>query len=70
MTQISKIGIKNPAAVLRDVDENLGTLKTLVVVGIHNDDSCSVWKSETPDEIEKCSLILSRLAMESLGGPI
>lgn len=67
MSEIRKIGIKNPAAVIRDISENLETLRSLTVVGIHEDDSVSVWKSETPDEIERASVVLLRFAMEAQG---
>lgn len=67
MTDTPKIGLKNPAAVLRDVSEDISKFKTLVVVGIYEDDSASVWASETPDEIERASLVLLRFATEMQG---
>lgn len=65
--EVPKIGQKNPAAVLRDLNEALPTLRTIVVVGIHKDESMSVWQSETPAELEKASLILHRFALDELG---
>lgn len=67
MTEISKIGPKNPAAVIRDVTEKLPTLRTLVVVGIHTDESASCWMSDTPDEIERAAIVLLRFATKMQG---
>lgn len=67
MSEVSKIGPKNPAAVLRDVTEMLPGLRTLVVVGIHTDESASVWMSETPDEIERAAIVLLRFATKMQG---
>lgn len=68
MSEISKIGTKNPEAVMRDVTEKMDTLRSIVVVGIHKDDSASVWQSFTPDEIERASILLLRFATEAQGG--
>lgn len=67
MSTLAKIGLKNPAAVIRDVSEKLPELRTVVVVGIWADNSSSVWASDTPREIERASVILSRIAMEEQG---
>jgi hypothetical protein len=66
---IAKIGQHNPAAVIRDVHEKIDTLRTLVVVGIHTDSSCSVWQSETPVELERAAIILTRFALDAQGYP-
>lgn len=65
---ITKIGPKNTAAVIRDVTEALPKLRTLVAVGIFEDNSASVWASEEPDEIERAAIVLQRFAFE-LQGP-
>lgn len=65
--EVPKIGQRNPAAVIRDVSEKLDTLQTLVAVGVHKDGSASVWQSETPEEIERASIILTRFALAAQG---
>lgn len=66
--KIEKIGQNNPAAVIRDVREKVETLRTLVAVGIHTDGSCSVWQSETPVELERAAIVLTRFACDAQGG--
>lgn len=63
MSDIPKIGQHNPAAVVRDLNEKIPTLKTLVAIGIYEDDSADIWSSE-PNEIEKCAIILQSYACE------
>jgi hypothetical protein len=67
MSDIPKIGAHSPAAVIRDVTEVLPKLRTLVAVGIFSDGSASVWMSDTPDEIERASIVLLRHATEVQG---
>lgn len=68
MSEIPKIGKKNPSAVIRDVTEKLPSLRTLVAVGIHEDESTSVWMSDNPDEIERAAIVLLRFATDAQGG--
>jgi hypothetical protein len=68
MSGISKIGQLNAAAVARDVLEVLPKLRTLVAIGVFEDGSATIWASETPDETEKCAIILHASVCEAWNG--
>jgi hypothetical protein len=65
VSDIPKIGRKNPSAVIRDVGEELPKLRTLVCVGIYEDDSADVWASDNPSEIERAAIILMSVAQRT-----
>lgn len=67
MTDIPKIGPKNPAAVLRDVSEKIPNLRSLVIVGVYKDGSADVWMSDEPAELERSAVLLMRVAQEEQG---
>jgi hypothetical protein len=65
-SNVPKIGEKNPAAALRDAQEALPSIKSIAVVAVRTDESMTVWASE-PLELEKLSMILTRVALDRLG---
>jgi len=64
---IPTIGMKNPAAVIRDVKARLPEIKSLTVVVIYDDDSSDVFASQDPCEIERSAIVLMRTAIDFQG---
>lgn len=70
MADIINIGPSTVKDVLEQVEKLSDRIQSVVVIAVNKDDSCTVFASRTPLQLEKAAVILMRFAQEHLGNTI